>query len=325
MYCAHPRERLNVLFATRDYITADKFSVAYCNDCRLYVTVPPPAPERVGDYYPAGYYGQGRRFNYLIEWLLRGLYSFRARQIEGKQRPGKVLDIGCGRGLLLAQLRDRGWEPYGTELSEESATYARDVLKLPVFAGSVEELDFADGEYDMVILWHVLEHVHSPQAMLREVSRLLKPGGTLLVAVPNFGSWEACMSGKYWFHLDVPRHLTHFTRKTLQQALNSAGMTVTSANFFSSEYDFYSFVQTVQNRLGLPTNLLYNLLRTRSAKVLNEESSPSTKARLQAALALLSAIPLAALSLLYAPIVAAKGRGATMAVYAVKRAPQIAG
>ena len=319
LVCEHPAEKFRPTFSTHDYITGDPFAVGYCNACRLYVTTPVPPEREAGTYYPKGYYGSGRRFNPIVEWLLDNLYNYRASQIEQHQKPGKVLDIGCGRGLLLHKLRQRGWTPMGTELSEEAASYARDRLGLPVTTQMVEDVKFPDEEFDLVILWHVLEHVQSPRAMLKEVSRILKPGGTLLVAVPNFGSLEAQWSKAGWFHLDVPRHLTHFTRATLAHALNVAGLTVSSTNFFSTEYDFFSFVQSVQNKMGLRHNLLYNLLRTRSAKVVDAEGNTIGSARLQSLGALVTAVPLTLISLVYAPVAAALGKGATLAVYARKR------
>jgi SAM-dependent methyltransferase len=234
--------------------------------------------------------------------------------------PGKVLDIGCGRGLLLNKLRQRGWEAVGTELSEDAAAYARHYLKLPVFTARLEEIGFRSGEFDLIILWHVLEHMHCPLAALSEVSRLLKPGGMLVLSVPNFGSWEARWGRRHWFHLDVPRHLTHFTPRTLEGALRGVGLQVLRREWFAPEYSFFGFVQTVQNKLGLPHNLLYDLLRTRSAKLLDGSGRGSREVgRGQALLALATAVPLGLLSLLYVPAMALAGRGAILTVYAVKR------
>lgn len=283
------------------------------------MTAPQPSESEIPHYYPTSYYGRGRRFARVVEWLLDRLYSFRVAYTERKREPGKVLDVGCGRGLLLNKLREHGWETFGTELSEEAADYARNALHLPVTTQELEDANFGDAEFDLVVLWHVLEHVRAPRAMLQEVSRILKPGGLLLIAVPNFGSWEARMSDKGWFHLDVPRHLTHFTPATLEGALGEAGLRISSKNFFSTEYDFFSFVQSVQNRLGFRHNLLYNILRTRSAKVLRAEGKTPHTSLAEVALVLLTALPLAVLSLLYAPLAALLGRGATIAAYAVKR------
>lgn len=317
--CAHPGARFKPQFTTSDYISGDKFVVGFCNNCRLTVTTPVPASRELSRYYPQTYYGSGRRFPHVVEWLLDKLYDFRAGRIGAGREPGKVLDIGCGRGLLLNKLKERGWDPQGTELSEEAAAYARDRLNLPVITETLEDARFPDNEFDLVILWHVLEHVPDPRGTLREVGRILKPGGTLLVAVPNFGSLEARYSGPGWFHLDVPRHLTHFTFRSLSEALLGAGLEVDKASYVSLEYDFFSFVQSAQNKLELRHNLLYNLLRTRSAKVLDKEGNSSSAGMTQSMLALATAIPLGFLSLLYTPLVALLHHGATMTVYAVKR------
>ena len=317
--CEHPASQVNLLFSASDYITGVDFAVGFCARCRLHVTIPAPIDDELHRYYPSGYYGRGRRFLSAVEWLLNNLHNYRAHQIEQHQRPGNVLDVGCGRGLLLNKLRQRGWEPLGTELSDEAAAYAREQLGLKIMTGPLQQIGLPDGEFDLVILWHVLEHVHSPRDVLREVARVLKPGGTLLVAVPNFGSWEARWSRDKWFHLDVPRHLTHFTARSLGRALDEAGIPITSVNFFSTEYDFFSFVQTVQNKLGFRHNLLYNLLRTRSAKVVDEQGNEQN-VWAQSLLALLLAVPLTAISVLYAPVIAALRRGGTIAAYATKRA-----
>jgi methionine biosynthesis protein MetW len=318
--CAHPRRRFEPLYSARDYVTGDRFLVGHCYECGLYVTAPVPTEDEISRYYPGSYYGSGQRFNRVIEWLLDRLYSYRAAQIERNREPGKVLDIGCGRGLLLNKLRQQGWEPHGTELSEEAAAFAREEMGLPVTTQRLEDAHFADQEFDLVILWHVLEHARAPREMLKQAARILKPGGTLLVAVPNFGSWEARWSGPAWFHLDVPRHLTHWSFDTLSEALEAEGMSVRSTSYLSVEYDFFSFVQTVQSKMGLRHNLLYNLLRTRSARMLGKDRDSRAVDLGQAALALATAVPLGLMSLLYVPIVAALKKGATMAIYAVKEA-----
>jgi 2-polyprenyl-3-methyl-5-hydroxy-6-metoxy-1,4-benzoquinol methylase len=207
----------------------------------------------------------------------------------------------------------------GTELNEDAAAFARDRLGLPITTEMVENAGFPDNEFDLVILWHVLEHIEAPGALLKEVARILKPGGTLLVAVPNFGSPESRLGGKHWFHLDVPRHRTHFTKATLGNALNKAGLTISYTNFFSTEYDFFSFTQTVQNKIGIRRNLLYNILRTRSAKVVDAQGNKSWGGIRESILALLLAIPLTLISLVYAPLAAVLKKGATFTAYAKKR------
>src|ERR1019366_7639872 len=143
---------------------------------------------------------------------------------------------------------------------------ARDVFHLDVSAVDVEDLGVAGARYDAVILWHVAEHLHEPGATVRAIARLLRPGGVLLIAVPNFGSPEAVLGRAGWFHLDVPRHLVHFTPSTLTAILEAAGFQPVKVTHLVPEYDLFSFVQTAENRLGLPANLLYDVLRRPEAR-----------------------------------------------------------
>jgi SAM-dependent methyltransferase len=320
--CPHPTDRLTPLFPARDYITHDLFEVARCGVCGLSVTVPQLVGAAMNTYYPPGYYGSqsGNRFPGIVERLQDALYVWRARRLEaliGGKR-GRVLDVGCGRGLLLEQLRRRGWEVQGTELSEQSAAYPRDVLGIPVYIGDLADLHLPSEQYDAVVMWHVLEHVPDPAVVLAEVARLLRPGGVFLVAVPNFGSLEARLTRDKWFHLDVPRHLNHYTPGVLYRALAGAGLRVRRAAYFAPEYDFFSFVQSTLNRLGLPHNLLYNLLRGRGAKVMHERGGGP----LQILATVLLSLPLSALSVPESLLVAALHQGATLTVYTQKTSPR---
>jgi 2-polyprenyl-3-methyl-5-hydroxy-6-metoxy-1,4-benzoquinol methylase len=270
-------------------------------------------------YYPPGYYGSqsSNRFPSIVEWLQDALYQWRARRLEvlNGGKPGRVLDVGCGRGLLLAQLRQRGWEVQGTELSEQSAAYPRDVLGIPVHIGDLADLHLPSEQFDAVVMWHVLEHVPDPAVVLAEVARLLRPGGIFLVAVPNFGSLEARFTRDKWFHLDVPRHLNHYTPAVLYRSLAAAGLRVRRAAYFAPEYDFFSFVQSTLNRIGLRHNLLYNLLRGRGAKVMHERGGVGPA---QILATLLLSLPLSVLSVPESLLVAALRQGATLTLYTQK-------
>ncbi len=318
--CRHPESRQHALFPARDYISGESFEIRKCGVCGLTITWPRPAD--VGPYYPAGYYGEGKRYPAPLQRFLDGLYAARARRLEAAstRRPGRALDIGCGQGLLLAQLRRRGWEVTGTELSERSAHFARNVLGLDVRVGDVTTLNLPSESFDLVILWHVLEHVPNPLALLREAARLLRPGGTLLVAVPNFGSPEAQFGHAAWFHLDVPRHLNHFDLPVLKSLLEDAGLDIVKTGYFSPEYDVFSAVQTVLNRLGMRPNLLYNLLRSGGARPLSAVKSSGAAGEYVATL--LMAPLLGALSLIWVPLAAMTGQGATLTVYARMRREQ---
>ncbi|MFO1478343.1 MAG: class I SAM-dependent methyltransferase [Verrucomicrobiota bacterium] len=317
--CAHPATRLEPLFPASDYITGHPFKIARCGACGFTITLPQPAPEQMDQYYPAGYYGApgGRRFPAPVEFLQRRLYAARVSWVESaasNRQPGRVLDVGCGRGWLLKAFQDRGWQVQGTELSDTASAYAREVLKLPVRIGSLESLNFPAESFDAITLWHVLEHLSDPRSLIEEARRILRPGGVLMIGVPDFGGWEARWTEGKWFHLDVPRHLTHLTRPTLAKALAERGFREVAWHGFAPEYDLFSFVQSLLNRTGLRHNLLYNFLRRGRAKVLQEEGASASQ--LLATLAL--AVPLTLIGIPATCIAGLAGKGGTMTVVAVR-------
>ena len=312
--CGHPPGQSRRLFRARDYVTGDSFELVRCGVCGLSLTTPvPPAMEK---YYPAIYYAGagGGRFPAVVEKVQQILYGRRVGRVEemNGRRAGRVLDVGCGPGFLLRQFQRRGWEAQGTEYSERAAAHARQSLGLPIHIGELAEARFPNEHFDAVVLWHVLEHVPTPQGTLAEVERILRPGGVFLVGVPNFGSWEARLARDKWFHLDVPRHLNHFTVPNLTWMLSSAGLQVRSDSFLAPEYDTFSFVQSALNRIGLRQNLLYRLLRQGRAKVWREESLAQILATL------ILAIPLSALSLPATMLAALARQGSAISLYAQK-------
>jgi 2-polyprenyl-3-methyl-5-hydroxy-6-metoxy-1,4-benzoquinol methylase len=271
-------------------------------------------------YYPSGYYGavQDRRFPQIVETLQNALYTLRVREVEAvaNSGPGRVLDVGCGRGVLLQEFRRRGWEVQGTELSESAASHARQTLKIPVEIGDLETISFPPNYFDAITLWHVLEHVADPRTLLAEIRRILKPDGVLLVAVPNFGSLEARISKDKWFHLDVPRHVTHFSAATLEHALNENGFDIRHTSGFAPEYDFFSFIQSALNVCGLRHNLLYDIVRGKHAKVLSGEPVPWW----QVAASLVLGVVLGVLSVPATLLAGFTGQGGTISALAVKPA-----
>src|SRR6267378_2623329 len=316
--CTHPANGLTTLFPARDFITGHDFKVAQCAECGFAVTHPQPGAQDMAAYYPNGYYGatEDRRFPHIVEKLQNALYTLRVREVEAvaNKEPGRVLDVGCGRGVLLQEFRHRGWEVQGTELSEAAASYARQTLKIPVEIGDLEAIGFPPNYFDAFTLWHVLEHVANPRALLAEIHRILKPDGVLLVAVPNFGSLEARISKDKWFHLDVPRHVTHFSRATLEQALYESGFDLRHTSGFAPEYDFFSFIQSALNLCGLRHNLLYDIVRGKQAKVLSGEPAPWW----QVAASLVLGAILGVLSVPATLLAGFTGQGGTVSILAVK-------
>jgi 2-polyprenyl-3-methyl-5-hydroxy-6-metoxy-1,4-benzoquinol methylase len=316
--CGHPSTALLRLFDADDPATGDSFTIAQCAYCDLAQTIPAPSSSELDRYYPRGYHSTTKRYRGGMDRVLGLVHRSRIRSVERLLGGvGSVLDVGCGPGVLLNQMRGRGWTTRGTERSPSAAQQARDVFHLDVRSQDVDELIAEGVTFDTVVLWHVAEHLHSPRHTIAGIARLLRPGGILLIAVPNFGSPEARIGRNKWFHLDVPRHLVHFTPATLGAMLGAAGFETVKVTHLVPEYDLFSFVQTVENRLGLPPNLLYDVLRRSEARLREGRSGA-----LSAVIAVGLAAPLSVADGIIAPPSAAARRSATIAVYAVRSPAQ---
>jgi SAM-dependent methyltransferase len=207
-------------------------------------------------YYPARY----RRYTPVALAVLRLLYRWRTRSWSRlMERPGAALEVGCGDGFMLDVLRRRGWQVVGTERTDAAASYARSVLGLEVITGGLQALP-PESRFDLIILFQVLEHVPDTLATLRQCAQLLKPEGILVIGVPNLNSWQARLCGAQWLHLDVPRHLWHFSPSSLSVALKTADLRVAGLSFVSVEHDPYGWVQSLLNGMGFRQNRLTRLL-----------------------------------------------------------------
>jgi 2-polyprenyl-3-methyl-5-hydroxy-6-metoxy-1,4-benzoquinol methylase len=240
-----------------------------CDVCGLVYTNPRPNSEEIDEFYAQHYYGkQNLRFNTLVELLIRLFRQQRSRKILRLMDSGRILDVGCGRGRMLDEFKRRGWETFGTELSEQAACAARKEFGLNVRAIALEDWGFKEKFFDAITLWHALEHLPDPHRTLREVSKILKDDGLLVVSTPNFDSFQAKVSKEKWFHLDVPRHYYHFSTRTLTKMLESVGFRVWHRHFFSLEYDPFGLTQSLLNMLGGEPNFLYDLLKSDSDRIL---------------------------------------------------------
>lgn len=141
-------------------------------------------------------------------------------------QPGKVLDIGFGRGEFLMRAKRLGWEAYGVEVSDTSVEWGKSLgVEVRKFDGSFQSpLEFPDAFFDFVLMNNVLEHVHNPPAALRECMRCLKPGGTVAVLVPNFSAHDINFCGDAWQGWNVPQHLTHFEDHHVADAMRETGL-----------------------------------------------------------------------------------------------------
>jgi 2-polyprenyl-3-methyl-5-hydroxy-6-metoxy-1,4-benzoquinol methylase len=201
------------------------FAVVQCQKCGLCFTNPRPTFPSIGSFYPASY-GPHQHRRALAD-LTRGRSQHRqkdSRLFAGST--GRLLDFGCGSGRFLQRMHRRGWLVLGLDPSPAAVDFITRQLHLPAVQGTLPHADLRPGSFDLITMWHALEHVHAPLQVLREAHRLLAPGGRIHIAVPNIDSLPFRWFGSTWYGLDVPRHLTHFAPWTLHLMLERAGFRV---------------------------------------------------------------------------------------------------
>jgi SAM-dependent methyltransferase len=231
----------------------DRFRILGCS-CGLAYT-----ETHFGDvdrYYPGKY----RTYGSVVTRLLGFLYDIRvSRWSRFRPSGGSILEIGCGSGLMLAAFRRRGWRVLGLERTEQMAEIGRRAHGLEIAAVPLEKLS-KSASFDLIVLFNVLEHIDDPLSLLKECASRLAQNGLLIIVVPNFSSWQARIAGPKWFHLDVPRHLIHFTPETLRAILGRAGLKITSLGFASPEHDPYGWVESTISIITGRNNTLTRFL-----------------------------------------------------------------
>lgn len=202
-----------------------RFHLLRCHRCSLVYLNPRPIEQESVRFYQQPDYlpfaastgervdGIARLYNRLRRWNCR----WKRRQIEKwVEGPARILDVGCGTGEFLDEMVRHGWDGRGIERDPAAVYYAIEQLKLRVYAGTLETAPLPDGRFDVITLWHVLEHLYHPHQTMARLRALLAPGGLLVLAVPNIDSLDARLYGDRWVALDVPRHVQLFNLKSLQ-------------------------------------------------------------------------------------------------------------
>ncbi|MCS6842040.1 MAG: class I SAM-dependent methyltransferase [Roseiflexaceae bacterium] len=208
------------------------FTIVRCRGCGLRYQSPRPA--NLTPFYQGAYYAFDSRDDPASASqpnALTGLAAVYARTVQRvvSSGSGTLLDIGCADGSFLAAMAQLGWDVYGVEPDETAARRANSRLPMVpprVLCGILEDADYPGDHFDLITLWHVIEHLPSPLATLREVRRLLRPRGRVIMLTPRWGSLESLLFGRYWSGLDLPRHLWFFTDRSLQALIERAGMTI---------------------------------------------------------------------------------------------------
>jgi SAM-dependent methyltransferase len=217
--------------------------VIECAACGLIRLDPWPEPSELRLYYPKEYWfvpemdTASRLEENYRRFVLRDHIHFVASALrharQDSAEPGGVLDVGCGGGLFLRMLAERGHKVLGLDFSLGAAATAWRQNGVPAICGSLSHPPLPQGLFDVVTMFHVLEHLYDPVAHLESARELLKPGGRLVVQVPNAACWQFLLLGEHWSGADVPRHLFNFRARDLEILLEHCGFEVVRTKYFS--------------------------------------------------------------------------------------------
>ena len=247
------------LFVANDFITHQDFSVLKCEQCNVGITW--SQPNDLNEFYPSDY----RTFAPFTRWLLQNLYRSAVKSwIRNLGFSGKALEIGCGNGWMLNALSENGWEVMGFERNEEQAKRVARDCGFQVFSGDLGQIK--DQKFDLILLFNVIEHLSHPKEVLQQCRELLTERGVLILNAPNLTSWQSRLTGPDWAHLDVPRHLFHFSQKSFEVTLESCGMEITRVYTVSWIHDPYGWVASLLNRIGFEKNRLTRELTRKNFK-----------------------------------------------------------
>ena len=225
------------------------YGIEECPSCRLVQLVPTPTVETLralyeGDAYFDGEAGTG--YSEYEEQEQEYLATFRedVRRIRQFVSHGRILEVGCGYGYFLQCALDAGYDAYGIDLSPSAIKWAATRHPGRVFCGLLEEVPgIQEQQYDVIFGSHLIEHLTTPGDFLASASRLLKPGGLVVLVTPNIKSVLSRVSGSRWVSYKIPEHVSYYDPGTITTLLNRSGYTVRTVD---SAYQYYAlpFIST---------------------------------------------------------------------------------
>jgi SAM-dependent methyltransferase len=290
------------------------YDIVRCKACRLAFTdareAPPP-----DSLYP--HFDQSKTF--ALNRARSALSVFlrqRAAVVSASKTGGRLLDYGCGNGSFASWMAEEGFEVVGLEPFSLGAP--RTAGRLSLYREPLESAAPKLGRFDVITLWHVLEHVPRPVELLRALHGHLADDGVLIVSVPNFESLQSEVFRGSWFHLDPPRHLVHFEEDTLRDCFARAGLETVRESPFLPEYGSSGWVQSALNQVLPHHNYLYEFVKDRGAL----RSMPAASSALHLAASLVLSAPVFAASLPVEAVASRMHKGAalTFAVRATRTA-----
>ena len=207
-------------------VSGESFSLLLNEEYQILKTHPQPTLDKLGSYYEFEDYishtdGKRTLFEKIYHFIKRKAIRDKVSLINSYQPlKGRILDIGAGTGDFLLEAKNQNWDILGIEPNDKAKGIA--VGKGIKFGDTIEKLE--SNSFDVITMWHVLEHVPDVEHQVAELKRLLKPSGTIIIAVPNFKSYDAKYYKEFWAAYDVPRHLWHFSKTAIEKLFDKQNM-----------------------------------------------------------------------------------------------------
>jgi len=245
-------DRINeVLTAVDHTVTKETFAIWQCADCSLRFTQDIPDAASIGPYYKSEEYISHTNTS---KGLVNKIYQLvRKKTMDNKRKlvekytgltKGSLLDMGCGIGTFLHTMKEGGWQVTGLEPDADARKAGEQLYAIDILPADHFQL-LSPASFDAITLWHVLEHVHALHEYVEQLKQLLKPGGRLFIAVPNYTSKDAAAYKGHWAAYDVPRHLYHFSPKAIDTLMSRHGLRVGA--YLPMRYDSY-YISLLSNK-----------------------------------------------------------------------------
>lgn len=221
-----------------------------CDQCSLVFLNPMYSDQELAALYTNDYYAYQNHFH-KSRWkeVLKTFVLYRTGTRDPRfSAPGRMLDLGCGSGWAMREMRDRGWETYGVEINRAAAALGSDTMGLNIFAGTLKDARFPSEYFDYVRANHSFEHIASPSETLDEIVRILRPNGKMLIGVPNVSGLNARIFGRYWWYLGAPVHPFSYSEETLAKFLRKHHLSVDQITYNSDYSGILGSVQIWLNR-----------------------------------------------------------------------------
>lgn len=228
-YCQEPKTQFLFtaphLHGTRP-VSSQKFAYLQCSRCGLIFPRVRGGKDFYDRYYSEAYYRQGETLSGWANKAYQALYSWRTRWLAGRfLKTGSVLDFGCGRGVFLSYLPE-GTSKYGVEVNSRAVAFVKKNLPEIEIYRRLGALEKRRARFELITLWHVLEHLEKPQETLSSLAKLLKKDGHLVLSTPNSASFGMRLAKGHWFHLDAPIHRRLYALGGLKALAKNAGLRV---------------------------------------------------------------------------------------------------